>query len=186
MATRMPVPPLLLGGAAVAVVGGVVADVALGEHPTHSVVLGIVALVVAALSRRLASRAVSVVPAVAGALAAQPVLHLTSEQVGPQVGPHSHDNLLPHLLGDVAASAGVQVAVPALVLVLVAMVTHLACVVAAAVWRPLASLRAAAPVTPPVLFGVRTDAHGPLLRWCGWMLLAARRGPPAVAAHPAS
>lgn len=186
MATGVAVPPLLLGGAAVAVVGSVVADVALGEHPTHSVVLGVVALVVAVLSRRLASGAVSVVPAVAGALAAQPVLHLTSKAVGPAALPHSHENLLVHLLVDAAASAGVQVAVPALVLVLVALVAHLACVLVAAVRRPLAALRVPTPATPPVLVCVRTEAEGSLLRWCGWVLLAARRGPPTSAAPAAS
>lgn len=186
MASRLPAPPLVLSGAAVAVLAGVVADVAVGEHPTHSVVLGVVAFVVAALSRRLASGAVSALPAVAGALAAQPALHLTAESVRPEVAPHSHDNLLGHLVADAAAAAGVQVVVPALVLVLVAMVTHLACLVFATVRRPTAPLPSPSPGTSRVLVCVRTDAQGSLLRWCGWMLLAARRGPPTVTLHAAS
>ena len=42
MASRGAGRHLLLTGAAVAVIGALVADVALGEHPTHSVVLGAV------------------------------------------------------------------------------------------------------------------------------------------------
>ena len=60
---RMGAPPLLLWTAAALAAGGALhADATHGAHPTHSIVLGLVALVVASL-RRLGRRAMATVPA---------------------------------------------------------------------------------------------------------------------------
>ena len=70
--------------------------------PTHSVVLGVVAVVVASLRRLGRTARVAAFPAVSAALAAQPVLHLTSESARPKtVAPvaHDHRDLVQHLRG---------------------------------------------------------------------------------------
>lgn len=174
----------LLGAATAAVLGAVAADVGPGEHPTHSAVLGAVALAVAVLCRRLGSGVVGALPAVAAALAVQPVLHYGSKVVRPAVR-NEHENLLLHLLVDEGATAGVQIALPVLVLAAVAMSTRLVWLVVDAVRRPL-ELLSAPPTWPrPVLLSARPVAPGPMLCGCGWALLAARRGPPATPAHAA-
>jgi len=182
MATRrMCAPPSLLSGAAtLALVGALVADATHGaHHPTHSIVLGLVALVVASL-RRLGRRAMATVPAISAALAVQPVLHLMSEAVGPDVAATDHQDLVHHLLVSEMPTAGVQIAVPALAVTAMVVVAHLLHLLLDAVRRPLAAL--AAPHTPPLMFvPVRARRLGSMLRWCGWVLQAARRGPPAVA-----
>lgn len=175
------VSPLLWGSAAVSVAGAVTADVALGEHPTHSVVLGAVAVVVAFLSRRLLPGLVTALPAVAGALSVQPVLHLGAKAVRPESVPHGHANHLLHLLVDDGATAGVQIAVPALVLIAIAIGAHLAWLAVHAVRRrpPTAPPRPWVPARP-VLVRVQSTPLGPVLRWCGWITASARRGPPAA------
>ena len=181
-ARRMSAPPLLLCGAATMAAGGaLVADVTHGAHPTHSIVLGLVAVVVASL-RRLGRHATAAFPAVSGALAVQPVLHLTSEAVGPDTGAADHRDLVQHLLVSEVPTAGVQIAVPALAVVAMTVVAHLLHLLLDAVRRPLDAL--AAPHTPPrVLIPVRARRLGSMLRWCGWVLQAARRGPPAVTTY---
>jgi hypothetical protein len=172
-------PPLLLGGAAAVAVGGaLVADVALGEHPTHSVVLGAVVVVVAAL-RRLGCVALTAFPVVSAALAVQPALHLTSERARPQaVAQVAHDHWdVQHLVVSEVPTAGVQIAVPALAVVAATIAAHLLYLLIDAVRRPLAA--PCAPCTPhQVLIPVRARRLGSMLRWCGWVLQAARRGPP--------
>jgi hypothetical protein len=180
---RMCAPPSLLSGAATLALGGaLVADATHGaHHPTHSIVLGLVALVVASL-RRLGRRAMATVPAISAALAVQPVLHLMSEAVGPDVAATDHQDLVHHLLVSEMPTAGVQIAVPALAVTAMVVVAHLLHLLLDAVRRPLAAL--AAPHTPPLMFvPVRARRLGSMLRWCGWVLQAARRGPPAVAAY---
>jgi hypothetical protein len=79
-------------------------------------------------------------------------------------------------------TAGVQIAVPALAVTAMVVVAHLLHLLLDAVRRPLAAL--AAPHTPSLMFvPVRARRLGSMLRWCGWVLQAARRGPPAVAAY---
>jgi hypothetical protein len=173
MASGAVVSPVLLGCAFAAVSGAVAADLARGELPTHSVVLGAVALVVAALSRRLARGVVAALPAVAGALAVQPVLHAATH-AGRPAG-------LPHALAH-GATAGVQIAVPALVVVAAALATQLLWLVVVAV---RARRRVPARPTPPrtLLRLPPLVPSAPLLCRCGWAVSAARRGPPAGYAH---
>lgn len=177
------VSPLLLGSAAVSVAGAVTADVAVGEHPTHSVVLGAVAVVVAVLSRQLLPGLVSALPAVAAALSVQPILHLGSTLVRPESVPHGPGNHLAHLLVDAGATAGVQVALPALVVTAVAIGAHLAWLVVHAIRCPLAVLPRPWVPARPVLVRVQSTPLGSMLRRCGWTTASARRGPPAPAGH---
>jgi hypothetical protein len=173
-----------LGSAVAAVVGAVIADVWFGEHPTHSAVLGAVAVVVAMLSRQLTTGVLAALPAVAGAGAVQPVLHLGSKTVRPDVVLHGHSNHLGHVLVDEAVTAFVQIAVPVLVIFAVAIGARLVRLVVDTVRRPLAPVPAPSSLAIlPVLLRVRPVLLGSMLRWCGWAILAARRGPPPAPAH---
>jgi hypothetical protein len=172
-------PRLLLGGAATAAAGGgLAADVVFDDHPIHSVVLGAV-VVVAALLRRCAARAGVVVPAVSAALAVQPVLHVTSGLGRPHDAESDPSGLVLHLLVNELPTAGVQIAVPALAMVAVTICAHLLHLAIDAVRTP--SALACAPWAPThVLVSVRVERLGSMLRWCGWALQAALRGPPVV------
>jgi hypothetical protein len=87
-----------------------------------------------------------------------------------------------HLLVSEAPTAGVQIAVPALAVVAMTVIAHLLHLLLDAVRHPLDTLTA--PRTPPhVLIPVRARRLGSMLRWCGWVLQGARRGPPAVTTH---
>jgi hypothetical protein len=171
--------PLLLGGAAsMAVAGALTADVAFGEHPTHSVVLGAVVVLVATL-KRLGGRAIAAFPAVSAALATQPMLHLVSQMARPQTVEHvTHNHWdLRHLVVSEVPTAGVQIAVPALAVVAMMLGAHLLHLLIDGVRRPLAPF--STPSAPPhVLNPVRARRLGSMLRWCGWAIRAARRGPP--------
>jgi hypothetical protein len=176
-ATRM------LGSAAIIAAGGALAtDVAPGDHPTHLMVLGAVVVVVAAL-RQFGCRAVTALPTVAAALAAQPMLHMAAELARPHAAGPDHADPLQHLLLTEAPTAGVQIAVPALAIVAVTIGAHLLHLLIDAVRRPLSTS-----YTPrgrsDVLVPVRARRRGSMLHWCGWMLQAARRGPPS--GNPAS
>lgn len=183
MASRGVGRHLLLTGAAVAVIGALVADVALGEHPTHSVVLAAVGIVMAMLRQRLARDLVAGVPALAAALAVQPVLHLTSEASRPPGPAHHHANLLLHMVVDEAATAVVQIAIPALVLVAVTICAHLARLLVDAVGAPPALPHPPWVAVRSVRGRTRPLQLGSLLHQCGWVILAARRGPPVRPAH---
>ncbi len=144
---------LLLRSAAVAAAGAALgADVGLNEHPTHTVVLGVVAVVVWALHRRLMrdTLALTALPAVSAGLAAQPVLHLASKIGQPPVGAHDHGSLL-HIFASEAPVAGMQVVVPVVALVALASVAHLLYAlldVCAAHWHWIPHPRRHQPGTP--------------------------------------
>ena len=172
---------LLLRSAAVAAAGAALgADVGLNEHPTHTVVLGFVAVVVWALHRRLMrdTLALTALPAVSAGLAAQPVLHLASKIGDRPVGAHDHGSLL-HIFASDAPTAGMQVVVPVVALVALASVAHLLYTLLD-VRSPLAL--DPAPDAPPARDPgpIRVRRLGSMLHWCGWVIRAARRGPPLV------
>src|SRR5215207_9071704 len=105
MATASTSSRLYVRGAAVAAAGvALTTDVGLDERPTHSVVLGLVAVVVWAIHRRLSRHALALttLPAVSAALAVQPVLHLVSEIDHPPAGAHGQE---PEVLSDFAIDA---------------------------------------------------------------------------------
>jgi hypothetical protein len=176
-----PAPSSLLhGGAAVAAGDALAADVAFGDHPVHSVVLAVVVAVVAAL-RRLGCRALTVLTAASAALAAQPALHLLAEAARSHSPGHDGSSPLHHLLTE-APTAGVQVVVPAVAVVAAAVCGHLIQLLIRVVRRPQAS--PGTPFAPThVLVSVRARRLGSMRRWCGWVLQAARRGPPSVAGY---
>src|SRR5215217_6058702 len=98
---------LYVSGAAVAAAGvALTTDFGLDERRTHSVVLGLVAVVVWAIHRRLSRRALALttLPAVSAALAAQPVLHLASKVDHPPAGAHDQ---VPGALSDLSIDAPV-------------------------------------------------------------------------------
>ena len=176
---------LLLRSAAVAAAGAALgADVGLNEHPTHTVVLGFVAVVVWALHRRLMRHtlALTALPAVSAGLAAQPVLHLASKIGDPPVGAHDHGSLL-HIFASEAPVAGMQVVVPVVLLVALASVAHLLYTLLDVVRSPLAP--DPAPDAPPARDPgpIRVRRLGSMLHWCGWAIRAARRGPPLDPGH---
>lgn len=189
MATVSTPSRLLVRSAAAAAAGVAVAtDAGLGEHPTHSIVLGCVAVVVWALHRRLARTAIGLttLPAVSAALAAQPVLHLASKVGLPPADDHHHDSLL-HVFASDAPVAGMQVVVPVVALIATTVAAHLICLLLSAVRRPLVEI-AVPGGTPPgrVLGPFRAARLGSMLHWCGWVIRAARRGPPCALGHATS
>lgn len=182
MSTASSSSRLVLRGAAMtAAAVALMADVGLDEHPTHSVVLGVVAVVVWALHRRLVRRtlAATTLPAVSAALAAQPILHLTSKAGHPPVGADDHGSLL-HIVMSDAPTAGMQVVVPVVALMALASVAHLLYLLLSAVRRPRTAASAPSALPVGLLSPIRVRRLGTMLRWCGWAIRAARRGPPLV------
>jgi hypothetical protein len=171
----------LLAIAAVAsVVAAVAMDVLADEHPSHTAAAVIVAAVVAVLRLKTASRCDGVLSAVGGALGAQPALHAISK-LGQPAGGHEHAGTL-HVLASDGPVIAMQVAVPALVVVVAAFCASLVLLLLGALRRPVRSLIfAPADESHRILVTTRTIRHGSMLRWCGWAIRAARRGPPKPA-----
>ena len=184
MACRLvPASSLLLGGAAAAAVGAALfADVVVRDHPTHSAVLGLVTVVVAAL-RRLARpvATVSAAAATSAALAVQPVLHRFSELTAVH---GDHADPVHHLVLSVVPTAGVQIAVPALLLVAVLVGAHLLHLLLDALRHPLAPPHV--PAAPQLTRLPCARRRGSMLHWCGWAIRSARRGPPRRPGYVAS
>jgi hypothetical protein len=169
--------PLVLG-ALVTVVAAVVFDVLAGEHPTHTLALAMVALAVAGLRLRLAGRREGLVSVVSGAVVAQPVLHAMAK-LDTGATHHVSGGLLHVLLAD-GPGAAVQLAVSAAVVVAVATSGRIAQLVLTALRRPARLLVSGPPPAARVRVRARlcVRRHGSMLRWCGWSIQAARRGPP--------
>ena len=148
---RRHLPRLLLRGvAAVAATTAVAADTVAGEHPTHSLVLVLVATVIAALQRHLAPRSAIALPAVSVAVAAQPALHLISKIGQPIPVAHDHGGLL-HIVASEAPTASMQIVVPVLVLVAATIGRQLLYLLINALRRPLVSTPAPLAVRRPAL-----------------------------------
>ena len=184
MATASTSPRLYVRGAAFAAVGvAFTTDVGLDERPTHSVVLGLVAVVVSAIHRRLSRHALGLttLPAVSAALAAQPVLHLASKVDHPPTGAHDQ---VPGALSDLsidAPVAGMQLIVPVVALIASAVVAHLLYLLLEAVRCPLGAISAVCGAPDGVRGLAMARRLGSMLHWCGWVIRAARRGPPSLA-----
>ena len=167
-------------GAGIAVAAAVVLDVLAEEHPTHTLSLGIVAAVVAGLRLHLAGRHENVLAAVSGALVAQPALHAVTKLGGG--GHHGAGGGLIHIVTADGPATTMQILASALVVVAVAASARITELLIRALGRPVRLLTVGPPVAPsagPVR--VRSERRGSMLRWCGWTLRAARRGPPAPA-----
>ena len=173
--------PLVIG-AIVTFVAAITFDVLAGEHPTHTVGLALVALAVAGLRLRLGGRREGLVSVVSGAVVAQPVLHATAK-LDRGVTHHASGGLLHMLLTD-GPGAAIQLAVSAAIVIAVATSGRITQLLLTALRRPVRLLlvsgpSAPAPVRPPARRSGRR--HGSMLRWCGWSIQAARRGPPHLA-----
>jgi hypothetical protein len=173
--------PLLRGVAATAAMIAVAADTLTGEHPTHSLVLVLVVAVITAVHRHLAPKSVLAVPAVSIAVAAQPGLHLISKIGQPLPLTHDHRGLL-HLVASEAPTAAMQVVVPVLALVAATIGLQLLYLLINALRRPVVATPAPVAIRP--LAASPTPSRlGSMLRWCGWAIRSARRGPPAAPGH---
>ena len=147
------------------------ADTVAGEHPTHSLVLVLVATVIAALQRHLAPRSAIALPAVSVAVAAQPALHLISKIGQPIPVAHDHGGLL-HIVASEAPTASMQIVVPVLVLVAATIGRQLLYLLINALRRPLVSTPAPLAVRRPASSPTRPSRLGSMLRWCGWAIRA--------------
>jgi hypothetical protein len=170
----------LVLGAVVTLVAAITFDVLAGEHPTHTVVLALVALAVAGLRLRLGGRREGVVSVVAGAVVAQPALHATAK-LDTSATHHMSGGLLHVVVAD-GPGAAMQLAVSAAVVIAVATSARIAQLLLTALRRPVRLLVSGPPPPAPLRAPARLCArrHGSMLRWCGWSIQAARRGPP----HP--
>lgn len=167
-------------GAGIAVAAAVALDVLADEHPTHTVSLGIVAAVVAVLRLHLAGRHENILAPVAGALVAQPALHATTKLGGGHEAAVG-DGLM-HVVTADGLGTSMQIAVSAVIVVAVAASGRFAELLVRVLSRPVRLLTVGPPVAPSVgAVAVRSGRRGSMLRWCGWTLRAARRGPPAPA-----
>jgi hypothetical protein len=165
-------------GAMVTVVAAVAFDVLAGEHPTHTLGLGLVALVVAAVRVRLAGRREGVLSVISGAVVAQPALHATAKLDGHAVV-SAPDGLLQVVAADGPGTA-MQILVSAAVVIAVATSGRVAQLIFSALHRPV-QLLVSGPepaVQPCESVRLCTQRCGSMLRWCGWSIQAARRGPP--------
>lgn len=170
--------PALLIGAAVTTATGLAVDLWSGEHPTHTALLALAAAVVLALRRWGRGRGVAALPAACVAVMAGPVLHLGSVAAPPASLPHDHADVL-HVVGSELPSAVLQIGIPAVILLVVATAAHLLHLIIGVIRCPMPDHRAAATPLPRVLGPIQSDRLGSMLRWCGWAIRAARRGPPA-------
>lgn len=165
----------LLIAAGCSVVAAVAMDVLAQEHPSHTLGLGTVAVVVATLRIKLAGRYEGVLSAVSGALVAQPALHATSRM--------EHATVTTSLDGPlhVAVSDGpvtvAQVVVPSVAVTAVALCSRLLAMLLGEL-VPTTRPREAAVAATNDVRSVRTPRLGSMLHWCGWTIRTARRGPP--------
>lgn len=169
--------PLIVGSAAT-FVAAVSLDLIAAEHPTHTVSLALVTLVVAALRLRLAGRHDDVFSVVAGAVVAQPALHATSKLGGH--GPASGADGLMHVAAADGPITLMHIVVSAVIVIAVATCTRFTQLLITVLRRPVKLLTAEPPTEPKnATVGAHPLRLGSMLRWCGWIIRAARRGPPA-------
>jgi hypothetical protein len=165
----------------------VAVDVRSGEHPVHTALLILTATVVLALCGWRRGGTVPALPAACTAIIAGPLLHLVSPTPSAASLPHDHADPL-HIVSSEFPTVVVQIAIPAVVLLSVTAVAHLVHLLVGRVCRPLTSRPAPPPTIQPAVTPVRSRRLGSMLRWCGWAIRAARRGPPlltSTAAHQA-
>jgi hypothetical protein len=172
-----------LGIAALFTVAMAVAlDIVAGEHLAHTTALGAVAVAVAFARIKLAGRYGLVFSLVSGALVAQPALHAVSRLERPAGSPLGSATVQtvadsPVTLTQVVVSALLVLTAASCSQVVTLLVgTFRRCIRRALVHRPAPTDARPHPT--------RTARHGSTLRWCGWVIRSARRGPPVHAPIP--
>jgi hypothetical protein len=137
-----------------------------------------VALIVAALRFRLGGRRDGLLSVVSGAVVAQPALHAAAKLDG-HVAVSAPDGLL-HVVAADGPGTAMQILVSAAAVVAVATSGRLAQLLLTALRRPVQLLVSDPEPASPVRMSIRLRARrqGSMLRWCGWSIEAARRGPP--------
>lgn len=168
----------LLLGAAAAILSAVITDVASGEHPTHTALLIASAGAVLALCWWRRTRAASARAAACSAVIVGPLLHLSAKRP-PAPFPLDHGQPL-HILGAEFPSAVMQIAIPAVVLLVITAFARLVRLAVGRICRIPADRPAYPSTTQPQHVSPRPRRHGSMLRWCGWAIRAARRGPPLL------
>lgn len=168
---------LLTIGASASVAAAVTLDVLTDEHPTHTLSLGLMTVVVAGVGLRARGRRGGILQIVAGALVAQPALHLASKLGG---GHRFHvENEYMHPVVEDGPATAMQVVVTAAIVIAVALAARAVDVLVGVVCRPAPLLVPAPPSCVRTVRGaVDSFREGSMLRWCGWTIRAARRGPP--------
>lgn len=151
-------------------------DAVTTEHPSHIAVLGLVAIVIGALRVKLARGFDGVFPAVAGALVMQPALHAVSKAAS-LGGGSEHGTVLQMVAADGFAPA-MQVAAPVLIVIAVASSIRFFELLLSALRHPIRLLITALDAPCVIPSNARTVRCGSMLRWCGWIIRAARRDPP--------
>ena len=146
-----------------------------------AVVIALAALVVAVVRIRLAGRFDGVFSTVSAALVAQPALHTTSGFGHREWAPGT-DGVL-HVAASHGPASIVQVLVPLLTVLAVGFCSQIVRLLLGVLRLP-ERRRSSSPVDPPGTGRppvTRTSRLGSMLRWCGWALQTARRGPPSLA-----
>jgi hypothetical protein len=166
--------------ALVTVAAAVSMDVIADEHPTHTLTLGLIAVVVAALRIKLDGRYQGLFSTVSGALALQPALHATSELGSRPLADWDNESGPLHVVLADGPTTAVQIIVTALVVVAVASCARIVEFLFGTVYLPLQLLLVGTPevVDAPVESGIRSQHFASILQSCGWAILASRRGPP--------
>lgn len=168
--------PLAIG-TAITVAAALGMDVRADEHPTHTLGLALTTLAVAGVRLWTRGHRGGLLRIVACALMAQPALHAMSKLGGGHR--FQVENGVLHVIVEDGPATMMQVVVPALIIVAVGLAARVVDVVIGVVSRP-ARLLISPPPAPLRAVRVAIDSlrEGSMLRWCGWRILSARRGPP--------
>lgn len=173
----------LVVGALVTLVAAVAFDVLAGEHPTHTLGLALVAVVVAVVRLRLGRRREGVLSVVSGAVVAQPALHAIAKidiaKIDASAAVTAPEGPLHVIFADGPAAA-MQIVVSVAVVIAVATSGRFAQLLLTALNKPVQLLVSGPPPAPPMSTSIRPRARrtGSRQLWWGWSSQAARRGPP--------
>ena len=173
--------------AVIATVGAaLVVDVLAGEHPIHTLALVVLVGAVTGLRRWIAPRFRGLLSLLNATIVAQPALHLAGKWLGRSAEGSGLEWPAPAGVWHGLVPDGVTGTQLAATVLIVAMVL----ICGAAADLVVGYLRARFPrlaqrsrsVRRPGVRLPRVRRHGSMLRWCGWRLQSARRGPPGAGA----
>ena len=165
-----------------------VGDVLAGEHPIHTLALVVLVGAVTGLRRTIAPRFRGLLSLLSATIVAQPALHLTGKWLGRSADGSGFEWPAPAGVWHGLVPDGVTGTQLAATVLIVAMVL----ICGAAADLVVGYLQARFPrltqrsrwVRRPSVPLPRVRRQGSILRWCGWRLQSARRGPPGAGAAP--